>query len=176
MKRNPRRCASPGSRSVAGSPSSWMLPPSGATAPARILMRVLLPAPFSPISASVSPARSSSDASLKATAPPNDLRKWDTERRLMRSPWPQPFVFAWVARPPNSLLHILLRDQRCRHIDHTLLDLFAGQVPFHRVCDGSADALEVLRHRGLEITALGNGLARLRVGVHPHYDDAFVRS
>jgi len=44
-------------------------PTKGATAPVMILMSVLLPAPFSPMSACTSPARSSSEALLSACTP-----------------------------------------------------------------------------------------------------------
>src|SRR5206468_2348525 len=45
----------------------------GRWTPARSLTQVLLPAPFSPSSASTSPARSSSETSCRARVPPNDL-------------------------------------------------------------------------------------------------------
>src|SRR5438067_889364 len=53
--------------------SSSIAPPSGSTAPVMILMSVDLPAPFSPISACTSPARSSNEAFLSACTPAYDL-------------------------------------------------------------------------------------------------------
>src|SRR5215207_3242517 len=55
-------------------PSIRSSPPSGSTAPVMILMRVDLPAPFSPMSACTSPARSSSEALLSACTPAYDFR------------------------------------------------------------------------------------------------------
>ncbi len=46
-----------GSRGAKGTPVEHVLPASGRTAPARIWMKVLLPAPFSPSSTCTSPAR-----------------------------------------------------------------------------------------------------------------------
>src|SRR6188474_2764782 len=53
--------------------SSEISPESGTTAPVRILIRVDLPAPFSPTSAWTSPARSSNDASRSACTPAYDF-------------------------------------------------------------------------------------------------------
>jgi hypothetical protein len=46
-----------------------MLPASGCTIPIRILTNVLLPAPFSPQMARISPAASDNDTSCKAFTP-----------------------------------------------------------------------------------------------------------
>src|SRR5215204_3703870 len=54
-------------------PSIRSSPPSGSTAPVMILISVDLPAPFSPMSACTSPARSSSDALFRACTPAYDL-------------------------------------------------------------------------------------------------------
>src|SRR5215469_4873781 len=50
-----------------------MLPPSAASAPVRILTRVLLPAPLAPISAWISPARTLRSADRRATTGPKCL-------------------------------------------------------------------------------------------------------
>src|SRR5690349_12724743 len=52
-----------------GLPSIWMSPSSGAYTPPRIFISVLLPAPFSPIRASTSPALSESETPCSATTP-----------------------------------------------------------------------------------------------------------
>src|SRR5215210_508881 len=54
-------------------PSICSSPPSGSTAPVMILISVDLPAPFSPMSACTSPARSSSEALLRACTPAYDF-------------------------------------------------------------------------------------------------------
>src|SRR5215831_1782401 len=58
---------------VMGTESNSISPPSKGTAPVIILIRVDLPAPFSPISACTSPARNSNDACLNALTPAYDL-------------------------------------------------------------------------------------------------------
>src|SRR5688572_669612 len=55
----PQRRACKGSAGTNGWPSSSMLPSSAEQAPLRIFIRVLLPAPFSPISAWTSPGATS---------------------------------------------------------------------------------------------------------------------
>src|SRR5215204_4064956 len=54
-------------------PSIRSSPPSGSTAPVMILISVDLPAPFSPMSACTSPARSSSEALFSAWTPAYDF-------------------------------------------------------------------------------------------------------
>src|SRR5829696_9731665 len=54
-------------------PSIRSSPPSGSTGPVMILISVDLPAPFSPMSACTSPARSSSEALLSACTPAYDF-------------------------------------------------------------------------------------------------------
>ena len=53
-----------------GRPRTVIVPPSGWTAPVRILTRVLLPAPLAPRSAWTSPGRTASDAERSATTAP----------------------------------------------------------------------------------------------------------
>jgi hypothetical protein len=62
--------ASRGERWLTGSPSTRISPASGATAPAMILPSVDLPAPFSPTSAWISPAATSTLTPCSATAAP----------------------------------------------------------------------------------------------------------
>jgi hypothetical protein len=49
------------------------MPASGASWPFSMLKQVLLPAPFGPISASISPAETAKETSATAWTPPNDL-------------------------------------------------------------------------------------------------------
>src|SRR5918994_5605923 len=69
----------PSARAVCGSirvtvcPRISIVPESRATAPVMILMSVDLPAPFSPMSACTSPARSSMEPLFKACTPAYDL-------------------------------------------------------------------------------------------------------
>ena len=56
-----------------GFPSIRISPESGGWTPPRIFMSVLLPAPFSPISASTSPPRAKSDTSRNAVTPAKRL-------------------------------------------------------------------------------------------------------
>src|SRR2546421_12184649 len=69
----PSDLARRGALCVTGCPLSLISPLSASTAPVMILMRVDLPAPFSPISACTSPARTSNEALLSACTPAYDL-------------------------------------------------------------------------------------------------------
>src|SRR5215207_2549107 len=73
MAATPSAFATRGELWVTVLPSIRSSPPSGSTAPVMILMRVDLPAPFSPMSACTSPARSSSEALFSACTPAYDL-------------------------------------------------------------------------------------------------------
>src|SRR5580698_7942982 len=72
--------AMPSARAMLGSlrrtcsPNTVKVPESASKAPVMILMSVDFPAPFSPIKAWTSPARSSNDTSFKACTPANALR------------------------------------------------------------------------------------------------------
>ena len=66
--------ASRGSRGAYGAPFNVIAPASGAIAPARIDISVLLPAPFCPTSAHTSPPRTARSTPSSATVPPNALR------------------------------------------------------------------------------------------------------
>ena len=63
-----RVCA--GSRSIAA-PSSRIVPPVGRTVPAMQLKSVVLPAPFGPISPTISPRRTAIETESTAATPPN---------------------------------------------------------------------------------------------------------
>src|ERR1700678_4510039 len=68
-----RRCASSGLLIVTAEPSTKNCPRSAAIAPAIIFAKVLLPAPFSPISACTSPASSEKLAPCSARTPSKRL-------------------------------------------------------------------------------------------------------
>jgi hypothetical protein len=69
----PAAIASAVGQPVTSRPSTTTRPASGANIPLRMRISVLLPAPFSPTRAWISPARTSSDASRFARTGPNDL-------------------------------------------------------------------------------------------------------
>src|SRR5919107_1803099 len=73
MAATPSSFATRGELLVTLFPSICSSPPSGSTAPVMILMSVDLPAPFSPMSACTSPARSSSEALFRACTPAYDF-------------------------------------------------------------------------------------------------------
>src|SRR6188508_3737335 len=64
-----------GARPVMSRPSSTMRPASGLWKPAMAANSVVLPAPLGPISPTISPARTSSDAWSTAFRPPNALER-----------------------------------------------------------------------------------------------------
>ena len=57
-------------------PSTEIVPPDEVSTPVIRLKVVLLPAPFGPISATISRAWTSKETSLTAITPPNCLRAW----------------------------------------------------------------------------------------------------
>jgi hypothetical protein len=65
----PSARAAAGSAPTTGRPSNSIVPASGATAPAMIFTSVLLPAPFSPRMAWISPAATSSETPSLAVTP-----------------------------------------------------------------------------------------------------------
>src|SRR4051812_38134557 len=69
----PFPCASAGPESAISSPRTRVDPASGRSTPHRILISVLLPAPFSPTSAWISPKSAANDASRSARTPPKDF-------------------------------------------------------------------------------------------------------
>ena len=68
----PRRSASTGPFSSTGAPSSFRTPRVGGRWPLTIFISVDLPAPFSPMIAWTSPARTSSETSLSTSIGPNE--------------------------------------------------------------------------------------------------------
>ena len=69
----PAASASRGPPKPTGRPSRNRSPASGLSTPAMILISVLLPAPFSPSTAWIEPARPEKSTSLRAWTPPNAL-------------------------------------------------------------------------------------------------------
>src|SRR5437868_10998326 len=80
MAAMPNVFAERGVRCDTGFPSSWIAPPSGCTAPVRILISVDFPAPFSPTSACTSPDSSASDAPRSAWTPAYDFVRSAADR------------------------------------------------------------------------------------------------
>src|SRR6202022_3573810 len=155
-KRRPNRCASRAVAIVTGSPSSAIDPLSAETTPARIFISVLFPAPPRSHFAGVDgqrgvPKRNRAAIGLGETG---DRKK--AHRRAVQSP---------LAAPNSLVLDVGGGDEFGRHVDHALLERLAREMTLHRICCRLADALEVLRHRGLEIAGLGDRLARLGIGV-----------
>src|SRR5690606_15399784 len=84
----PACCACSGGAGAIGRPSSATVPASGRSTPVSNLIRVDLPAPFCPISAWISPARSARPAPSSATVAPKRLHRpcaWST-RLIAPSP------------------------------------------------------------------------------------------
>src|SRR5260221_14794452 len=68
-------------RAVMSSPPKRTCPASGGSSPESCLMKVVLPAPFGPITACVSPARTSKSTWSVATSAPNALLSLRTSSR-----------------------------------------------------------------------------------------------
>src|SRR5580692_8346028 len=88
----PARRASAGERNVCATPSRTNVPSSAGNTPVRILTSVLLPAPFAPMSAWISPRETVSAADLRATTEPNLLARSRTSSRGVES-----FIVSGVA-------------------------------------------------------------------------------
>src|SRR6266542_1613510 len=84
MHAMPSLYAAAGVRWRTCSPSISILPPSGWCAPVMTLMRVDLPAPFSPRRAWTSPASRSNDTPCKARTAPKLLVTADNRRRVFK--------------------------------------------------------------------------------------------
>ncbi|KAG1605780.1 hypothetical protein G6F45_014119 [Rhizopus arrhizus] len=67
---SPRRKILRGAMAVTSRPSKYTLPLDGARYPVQMLMKVVLPAPFCPITASRSPSCNSNSMLSAATTPP----------------------------------------------------------------------------------------------------------
>ena len=73
MTATPTRCASCGESNSTGRPANVTDPVEGRNTPASSFTQVLLPAPFSPSSASTSPRRRPNVAAFRAAIDPDDL-------------------------------------------------------------------------------------------------------
>src|SRR6185295_4198589 len=74
-----RRCAA---SAVMSSPPNRICPASGRSSPESCLMKVVLPAPFGPITACVSPGRTSKSTPSVATSAPNDFLIFFVSKRI----------------------------------------------------------------------------------------------
>src|SRR4051812_16538074 len=95
----PSSCACSGDCGATLRPSSSMLPASGAYTPVSTLIKVDLPAPFCPISACTSPARSVSSTPSSACTPGN-AREMPCARNT---------IAAWSIGSVLARLDVLLR-------------------------------------------------------------------
>src|SRR5258705_8273275 len=108
-------------------PSSSMEPASGRSAPLKTFMSVLLPAPFSPMSACTSPAWTSSETLRSACVAPKRFCTPDIFKRHATKSV-EVFVDGRVEQLFHvGLLHILGSNELRAGVD-ALLDLFALQV------------------------------------------------
>src|SRR3989442_3675834 len=76
----PRRQIAHGLSPSIERPRKRTVPASAASCPVRMLKNVVLPAPFGPMSARISPAGSANETSSTAWTPPNDFRTPTTSR------------------------------------------------------------------------------------------------
>src|SRR5258708_34112951 len=95
----PASIASPGFAKLQDRPWSWISPASGSCTPARIFIKVDLPAPFSPHNACTVPGRTLNVTSASARTGPNCL-----EMPRISSRTPLPGLFAVIA--PGGLLKL----------------------------------------------------------------------
>src|SRR5690242_13673134 len=81
VRRPPRAEISCGVSPAISSPRNRILPPFGTTLPDTALNSVVLPAPFGPIKAQISPAFRSNDTPATATRPPNRTSMFRTDSK-----------------------------------------------------------------------------------------------
>ena len=98
----PAASASFGSRIRTSRPSRTMLPASGSTTPARIFIRVDLPAPFSPTRACAAPGSSASETPSRAMLLPNAFATPDISRSLPTCVPPRPSSSKSCALRPGA--------------------------------------------------------------------------
>jgi len=96
----PMRLRSWGLAWVMGRSSKRMVPALGVRRPEMRLKTVVLPAPFGPMSPTISPGRTSKVRSETAVRPPKDLVRPETSRSAIQlsSPFPMTAVFAWMPK------------------------------------------------------------------------------
>src|SRR6185436_9643862 len=115
--RRERRCAA---SAVMSSPAKWICPASGRSSPESCLMNVVLPAPFGPITACVSPARTSKSTESVATSAPNVLPSFRTSSRGL-------FIFS-----REKAREAALGVQHHQHEDHAEVQLPVLVHPFRQ--------------------------------------------
>ena len=98
IRATPRWLASCGEAGRYGWPCSTIVPSSGCSAPARMFMSVLLPAPFSPMSAWTSPEFREKPTPSSATVGPKRLRMPSRRRRSIGSWVHRSMGGPWVHR------------------------------------------------------------------------------
>src|SRR5947209_6254571 len=136
-----------------GWPSSSRVPASGRYAPLSTFIKVLLPAPFSPIKAWTSPGATSSDTPRSARVAPK-LFLMPFRRRaagdVMRS------LQIFVQRRVDDVGHlraveILFRHETDTGVDHRV-DLLAAQYRHHCLHAEVAHPHGILNHHALDVT------------------------
>src|SRR5512144_2620978 len=118
----PRPIASRGDPILASSPRTTIRPPSAGYMPYRTRINVDLPAPFSPISAWTSPARSSRSTSSLASTPGKRFVMPSSTTRGGEPLPPAPSPFVTVRRSPA------LGARGVRHDDGSVDDLLLELV------------------------------------------------
>src|SRR4051794_25553158 len=155
------------SGSRTGSPSNSSSPPSGSWKPARILIRVDLPEPFSPRRPWTSPGSTSRSTPRSACVPP---KAFERPRRLRRAIGAASLSLT-LAEAPELLVagdvgaaeargeaRARLRDAGGVEVTHRHAGVLdrgqAAHDPHRLVDDGVGDPVEVLRHVGSDDIAL----------------------
>src|ERR1700722_20322902 len=163
--------ASSASRGLWGAKTSLpslMAPPSDWCTPAKIFMRVDLPAPFSPTTPSTSPSSSERDTSLRTGTPRNALETRSISRRCGNAP-PRPFeslspsAFGHLIGPEAVGLHFravdILLGQKDMRPEFVLRDLrlVAVEILIHVFDRLARHGQRVLRHRRVQIALADRG-------------------
>ena len=84
----PRSVIACGGFAVTSSPSKTIVPPVGLYTPVSMLKKVVLPAPFGPMSDTIERSGMTKSTSFTATSPPNSLRTAVATRRSVIGPVP----------------------------------------------------------------------------------------
>src|SRR6185295_3585298 len=148
----PQRRACSGSSGMNGWTSSSREPESARYAPLRIFINVLLPAPFSPMSAWTSPGATAKETPFNARVAPKDFRTPDMRRpEGMGAGSLQILLQRRIQQLlDRRLLHVLGRHQDHAGVD-AFLDFFALQMLDHRHHAPVAHVDGVLDHEPLHI-------------------------
>src|SRR5215831_1395318 len=128
----PARRASTGRGGRYGEPSSKSSPESGKVAPARTFISVLLPAPFSPMSACTCPGSAEKLTPPRATVAPNVFRT----SRAMRRAAAKLFLEPLLEVGQNELYNVRLREVLFRHERSAGVDAGLDRLSFEMASEG----------------------------------------